>query len=204
MKDLPTTTTFSVWFPLAAASLGARSDWINADTTLVNLSLLTALTTASFRVPIQGCRNDHFLCCLDKGLFIQPIFLTAFPKDHNCGEQPCTQTSHGSPRPQPCTHISGSGFPSDACRLPSDTRLIRDAPAWPEPDNAFSLPAAPPSPPEVRDGQSFYSSPGSKTSPALLVNLLCSLTRVRHNILILKSWSETKTKQWAPVLVWKE
>lgn len=95
----------------------------------------------------------------------------------------------------PCTHISVSGFPSDASRLPSDTRLIRDAPAWPEPDNAFSLPAAPPSPPEVRDGQCFYSSPGSKTSSALLVNLLCSLTRVRHNILILKSWSKTKTKE---------
>lgn len=163
--------------------------------TLVNQSFLPALTTASFRVPVQGCRSGHFLCSLDKGLFIQSIFLTAFPKDHKSGEQPCAQTSHGSPRPQPCTHISGSGFASDACRLPSDTRLIRDAPAWPEPDNAFSLPAAPPSPPEVRDGQSFYSSPGSKTSPALLVNLLCSLTRVRHNILILKSCSETKTKQ---------
>lgn len=113
--------------------------------------------------------------------------------------------------PTPCTHISVSGFPRDASRLPSDTRLIRDAPAWPEADNAFSLPAAPPSPPEVRDGQGFYSSPGSKTSSALLVNLLCSLTRVRHNILILKSWSKTKTKQepqktpqWAPVPVWKK
>lgn len=101
--------------------------------------------------------------------------------------------------PHPCTHISVSGFPSDASRLPSDnpanpccSSLTR---TWQCLLTSRSRPAAPPSPPEVRDGQCFYSSLGSKTSPALLVNLLCSLTCVRHNILIPKSWSKTKTKQ---------